>query len=44
VAGGALADSDEFDNCMRFCIAREDEVLRGALDKLQDALTGARRA
>ena len=44
VPGSAFADSDEFDNHMRFCIAREDEVLRGALGKLQDALAGAHRA
>ncbi|HWS52477.1 MAG TPA: pyridoxal phosphate-dependent aminotransferase [Pyrinomonadaceae bacterium] len=44
VPGSAFADSDEFDDYMRFCIAREDGVLRGALDKLQDALAGARGA
>ena len=35
VPGSAFADSDEFDNYMRFCIAREDDVLRGALNKIQ---------
>ena len=44
VPGSAFADSDEFDNHMRFCIAREDEVLRGALGKLRDVLGRARRA
>jgi aminotransferase len=44
VPGSAFADSDEFDDYMRFCIAREDGVLRGALDKLRDALAGARGA
>ena len=38
VPGNAFADSDTFDNHMRFCIAREDEVLRGALSKLEEAL------
>ena len=27
------------DSFMRFCIAREDEVLQGALDKIQGALS-----
>jgi len=38
VPGGAFADSREHDKYMRFCIAREDEVLLGALAKIQDAL------
>jgi aminotransferase len=38
VPGSAFADSDVFDNYMRFCIAREDEVLNSALGKLRDAL------
>jgi len=38
VPGGAFADSDEHDNAMRLCIAREDEVLRGALDKIRNAV------
>lgn len=38
VPGSAFADSDAWDNHMRFCIAREDQVLQGALKKLQDAL------
>ena len=37
VPGGAFADSDEHDNYMRLCIAREDDVLHGALKKIQDA-------
>ena len=39
VPGGAFADSSEHDNYMRFCIAREDEVLSGALQKIQEALS-----
>jgi aminotransferase len=38
VPGGAFADSSEHDNYMRFCIAREDEVLNGALQKIQEAI------
>ena len=36
--GSAFADSDVFDNYMRFCIAREDEILKSAMEKLQAAL------
>jgi aminotransferase len=39
VPGSAFADSDAYDNYMRFCIAREDEVLRAAFGKLQQALS-----
>ncbi len=39
VPGSAFADSDMYDNYMRLCIAREDEILRGALDKVQNALS-----
>jgi aminotransferase len=39
VPGSAFADSDVYDSHMRFCIAREDEFLRGALDKIQRALS-----
>lgn len=42
VPGSAFADSDMYDNYMRFCIAREDEILRGALDKIQSALSERR--
>ena len=38
VPGGAFADSDEHDKYMRLCIAREDDILHGALKKIQDAL------
>jgi aspartate/methionine/tyrosine aminotransferase len=38
VPGNAFADSDLYDGYMRFCIAREDEVLRGALTKLEEAM------
>lgn len=39
VPGSAFADSDVYDNYMRFCIAREDEILRSAFTKLQEALS-----
>ncbi|MGH9932339.1 MAG: pyridoxal phosphate-dependent aminotransferase [Pyrinomonadaceae bacterium] len=39
VPGSAFGDSDSCDQYMRFCIAREEEVLLGALDKLRNALT-----
>ena len=39
VPGSAFADSDEFDNYMRFCIAREEDVLRGALNKIQETVS-----
>ncbi len=38
VPGSAFGDGDRCDNYMRFCIAREDEILQGALDKLRNAL------
>jgi len=38
VPGSAFADSDMWDKYMRICIAREDSVLEGALDKLKTAL------
>jgi aminotransferase len=40
VPGSAFADSDLFDDHMRFCIAREDDVLRGALNKIRQAISG----
>lgn len=36
--GSAFADSDDWDNYMRICIAREDEILEGALEKIKTAL------
>ncbi len=39
VPGSAFADSDVYDSHMRLCIAREDEILQGALDKIQSALS-----
>jgi aminotransferase len=39
VPGSAFADSDTWDNFMRICIAREDEILDGALAKLERALS-----
>ena len=38
VPGSAFADSDNHDHYMRFCIAREDEVLRSALEKIRKAV------
>ena len=38
VPGSAFADSDVFDRYMRLCIAREDEILQGALNKIQNVL------
>ena len=36
--GSAFADSDAWDAYMRICIAREDSVLEGALEKIRTAL------
>ena len=38
VPGSAFADTDAWDDCMRLCIAREDDVLESALGKLERAL------
>jgi aminotransferase len=38
VPGSAFADSDDWNSYMRLCIAREDGVLQGAIDRLQSAL------
>ncbi len=38
VPGSAFADTDDWDAYMRICIAREDSVLHGALEKMQNAL------
>ena len=38
VPGSAFADGDQWDNYLRLCIAREDAVLQGALDKLHSAI------
>ena len=38
VPGGAFADSAAHDNYMRLCIAREDDVLHGALEKIRKAV------
>jgi len=38
VPGSAFGSSDMCDHYMRFCIAREDEMLQGALEKLERAL------
>ncbi len=36
--GSAFADSDDWDAYMRICVAREDSVLEGALEKIKTAL------
>ena len=38
VPGSAFADSDDWDAFMRICIAREDSILEGALEKFKTAL------
>ncbi|HEX8287250.1 MAG TPA: pyridoxal phosphate-dependent aminotransferase [Pyrinomonadaceae bacterium] len=38
VPGSAFADSDDWDAHMRICIAREDSILEGALEKLRSSL------
>jgi len=37
--GSAFADSDDWDAFVRICIAREDTILEGALEKLQAVLS-----
>src|SRR5215217_758294 len=39
VPGGAFADSESHDHYMRLCIAREDEILHGSLEKIQNAIS-----
>ena len=39
VPGSAFADSDHYDCYMRFCIAREDDILQSAFDKIQRVLS-----
>ncbi|MCS6804359.1 MAG: aminotransferase class I/II-fold pyridoxal phosphate-dependent enzyme [Acidobacteriota bacterium] len=41
VPGSAFADGDEWRRYMRVCIAREDEILYGALEKVRQALADA---
>jgi len=38
VPGGAFAESEAHESYMRLCIAREDDVLSGALEKIQQAV------
>ena len=40
VPGGAFADSSAHDMYMRLCIAREDEILSGALERILSAVRG----
>ena len=37
--GSAFADSDDWDRYVRICIAREDSILDGAMEKLQAVLS-----
>lgn len=37
--GSAFADSDDWDRYMRICIAREDHILEGALEKMKNVLS-----
>lgn len=37
--GGAFADSDRWDSYVRICIAREDAILHGAMQKLKGVLS-----
>ena len=39
VPGSAFADDDQYDQFMRFCIAREDNVLESALDRIKRTLS-----
>jgi aminotransferase len=39
VPGNAFADSNQFDSYMRFCIAREDHILSGALERIQNTVS-----
>lgn len=39
VPGSAFADSDRWDKHMRVCIAREDSILEGAMEKMRGALS-----
>jgi aspartate/methionine/tyrosine aminotransferase len=39
VPGTAFTDGDRWSNYMRLCIAREDEVLQSAMERLRSALT-----
>jgi len=38
VPGSAFADTDTWDSYVRICIAREDSVLEGAMEKLRSVL------
>lgn len=41
--GSAFTDGDDWDAYMRFCIAREEEILRSALGRLENALAPAKQ-
>ena len=36
--GSAFADTDRWDSFVRICIAREDHILEGAMEKLRSVL------
>jgi aspartate/methionine/tyrosine aminotransferase len=44
VPGNAFADSNDWDQYLRVCIAREDDVLESALEKIGVALALERRS
>jgi hypothetical protein len=39
VPGSAFTDSDLYDDYMRFCIAREDEILHSAFGKIREVIS-----
>lgn len=41
VPGSAFAGCDDFDNYMRFCIAREDEILQSAFETLREVISSS---
>ena len=41
VPGSAFADCGDFDNYMRFCIAREDEILQSAFGTLREVISSS---
>ena len=39
VPGAAFADSEQWDDCLRFCIAREDHILESAVERIRKAVS-----
>jgi len=44
VPGSAFTDGDDWDSYLRVCIAREDEVLHGAIERIQSTVSAQRAA